>query len=51
MTREAWIAQTRAVSPHIDRCELTHQQREPIDVDRASRRQYFVHMVFLAENG
>lgn len=30
------IAYTRAVSPSIDRCELTHLAREPIDVQRAT---------------
>jgi dimethylargininase len=29
------IALTRAVPPSIDRCELTHRQREPIDYARA----------------
>ena len=29
------IAVTRAVSDAINRCELTHLAREPIDVDRA----------------
>ncbi len=30
-----WIALTRAVSPAIVQCELTHLAREPIDVPRA----------------
>ena len=30
-----WIAITRAVSPAIAHCELTHVEREPIDLDRA----------------
>jgi dimethylargininase len=36
------IAITRDVSPAIQNCELTHFQREPIDVDRAraQHRQY-----------
>ena len=29
------VALTRAVPPSIDRCELTHRQREPIDYRRA----------------
>jgi dimethylargininase len=32
-----WIALTRAVPPSIDRCELTHLRREPIDHARAVR--------------
>lgn len=36
------IAITREVSPGIEHCELTHLQRQPIDVDvaRAQHRQY-----------
>lgn len=37
-----WIAITRAVSPAIARCELTHVERAPIDLDRA-RRQHAVY--------
>jgi dimethylargininase len=33
-----WIAITRAVSPAITRCELTHVERAPIDLDRARRQ-------------
>ena len=29
------VALTRAVSPTLDQCQLTHQAREPIDVARA----------------
>src|SRR5687768_9238837 len=29
------IALTREVSPSLGRCELTHLEREPIDLDRA----------------
>ena len=29
------VALTREVSPHLDRCQLTHLAREPIDVARA----------------
>jgi dimethylargininase len=32
------IAVTRKVSPGIVRCELTHMEREPIDVERARRQ-------------
>lgn len=36
------LAITRAVSPGIGRCELTHRSREPIDLDRAcsQHREY-----------
>ena len=36
------IAVTREISPSIQNCELTHLQREPIDLDRAraQHRQY-----------
>ncbi len=36
------IAITRAVSPRIEQCELTHIERQPIDFDhaRAQHRQY-----------
>lgn len=33
--RDRILALTRAVSPSLDRCQLTHQAREPIDVARA----------------
>ncbi|MGH7474905.1 MAG: dimethylarginine dimethylaminohydrolase family protein [Longimicrobiales bacterium] len=32
------IALTRPVSPRLASCELTHSQREPIDVERAARQ-------------
>lgn len=32
------IALTRAVSPAMDRCELSHMERTPIDVGRAGRQ-------------
>jgi dimethylargininase len=37
-----FVAVTRGVSPNIERCELTHLEREPIDVGLASEqhRQY-----------
>ena len=41
---------TRAVSPAINQCELTYQQREPIDVDRA-HRQHQAYVALLAELG
>ena len=34
-SRAVDIALTRGVSPSIDRCELTHIDREPIDLERA----------------
>lgn len=36
------VALTRAVSPNLDRCELTHLAREPIDVElaRVQHRDY-----------
>ena len=30
-----WTAITRAVSPTLNQCELTHLARRPIDIDRA----------------
>lgn len=44
------IAITRQVSPSIDRCELTHLEREPIDVDLA-RRQHGEYEGTLARFG
>ncbi len=44
------VALTRAVSPAIDRCELTHLARTPIDLARA-RRQHAVYEQRLAELG
>ena len=37
-----WIAITRQVSPSINQCELTHLERQPIDVQRAQsqHREY-----------
>jgi dimethylargininase len=32
------IAITRGVSPHFERCELTHRSREPIDMARAQKQ-------------
>lgn len=42
MLKTMLIAITRDVSPGIERCELTHLERQPIDVDvaRAQHRQY-----------
>ena len=36
------IAITRQISPRFDECELTHLDRQPIDLDlaRAQHRQY-----------
>ena len=34
------IAITKPVPPSIDRCELTHLEREPIDVDRARTQHH-----------
>lgn len=36
MTRSQLVALTRAVSPTLDQCQLTHLAREPIDVARAT---------------
>jgi len=44
------IAFTRDVSPSIDRCELTHLAREPIDLDRA-RAQHRAYEKTLARLG
>lgn len=44
------IALTRPVSPAINRCELTHIDREPIDLDRAIR-QHAAYERCLAELG
>jgi dimethylargininase len=48
--RLATIAITRAVSRAIDRCELTHLQREPIDVALA-RRQHAAYEQALRDAG
>ncbi|HEX9690854.1 MAG TPA: N(G),N(G)-dimethylarginine dimethylaminohydrolase [Gemmatimonadales bacterium] len=44
------VALTRAVSPHLDRCLVTHVAREPIDVDRA-RRQHEAYERLLEDLG
>jgi len=44
------LAITREVSPALERCELTHLARRPIDVDRA-RRQHAAYCALLAELG
>jgi dimethylargininase len=44
------IAITRGISPRIHECELTHLEREPIDLDRA-RRQHRQYEECLAELG
>jgi dimethylargininase len=44
------LALTRAISPAIVRCELTHLAREPIDVARA-RRQHEAYEERLREEG
>jgi len=44
------IALTRAVSRGIDRCELTHLQREPIDLERA-RAQHAAYEEALRDLG
>lgn len=41
---------TRAVSPRLAECELTHLQRQPIDADRA-RRQHAAYEAALASAG
>jgi len=38
MAGMTWSALTRPVSPRFDRCELTHLDRQPIDVERARRQ-------------
>jgi dimethylargininase len=35
-----WIAITRKVSPAINQCELTHLERQPIDVQRAQTQHH-----------
>jgi dimethylargininase len=45
-----WIAITRAVSPAIARCELTHVARTPIDLERA-RRQHAAYEEALEQAG
>jgi dimethylargininase len=45
-----WIAITRDISPALAECELTHLEREPIDVERA-RRQHEAYERALAELG
>jgi len=35
-----WIAITRQVSPAINQCELTHLERQPIDVQRAQAQHH-----------
>jgi dimethylargininase len=44
------VAITREISPSIHRCELTHVEREPIDLDRA-RAQHREYERCLAELG
>ncbi len=44
------IAITREVSPGINQCELTHLQREAIDVEKA-KRQHHAYEALLAELG
>ena len=44
------VAITRAVSPAINRCELTFQRREPIDVARAAE-QHRMYEALLTELG
>jgi dimethylargininase len=46
----AVIALTRAVSPNLDQCELTHAERQPIDVGRA-RAQHEAYEAALSELG
>jgi dimethylargininase len=46
----AWLALTREISPAIDRCELTHLARRPIDLERA-RRQHADYEDALARLG
>jgi dimethylargininase len=48
--RLRWIAFTRAVSPNIAECELTHLARTPIDVDTA-RTQHHAYEQLLATLG
>jgi len=44
------IALTRAISPRVAECELTHRDREPIDVSRAER-QHAAYEALLRELG
>jgi len=44
------IALTRAISPRLAECELTHRTREPIDVARAAR-QHAAYEALLGELG
>ena len=44
------IAMTRALSPAFERCELTHVERQPIDLDRA-REQHREYERILQECG
>ncbi len=44
------VALTREVSPTIDSCELTHLQREPIDLE-AARRQHRLYLEALRTCG
>lgn len=46
----SWIALTRAVSPSLEHCELTHLAREPINVARA-QAQHMQYEAALAELG
>jgi dimethylargininase len=44
----ALVALTRPVSPSIERCELTHLAREPIDYDRALAQHHAYERVLAA---
>jgi dimethylargininase len=44
------VALTREISPAITRCELTHREREPIDLD-AARRQHAAYEECLRDAG
>lgn len=44
------VALTRAVSPHLDRCELTHLEREPIDL-RLAEAQHIAYEQCLRQLG
>jgi dimethylargininase len=46
----SWLALTRDVSASLPRCELTHREREPIDLDRA-RSQHGAYREALAAMG
>jgi dimethylargininase len=50
LNRVGLAAITRAVSPELARCELTHQPRVPIDTDRAAA-QHSAYESLLAELG